>query len=140
MKRVVQVDDKGCGIACIAMLADISYKKVRKRIFGKRRVVPTNTKAIRKALRKFGITSSKKLIRSTRAQHYTNLQQDALLRVKLPKRDAPNWHWIVWDARRQRFFDPGEDPYVKPPVTSFLTINRLPKSKKPTAIIDKFTS
>lgn len=131
MKRVVQVDDEGCGIACVAMLADTSYKKVRNRIFGKRCVVPTDTKSIRKALRKFGIASAKNLIRSTRAQHYTNLQQDALLRVKLPKRDAPNWHWIVWDARRQRFLDPDADPYVNPPVTSFLTINRLPQSNSP---------
>jgi hypothetical protein len=132
MRRIIQCDKEGCGIACVAMLADVTYEDARRKIFGKGPVTPTKTKAMQEALRKFGVSSAKKLIRSTKTRHYTELTQDALLKVKLPKRDAPDWHWIVWDAGCKKFHDPDPDPYAKPRVVSFLTVKaskRPPKSK-----------
>jgi hypothetical protein len=111
MKRIFQIDEDGCGVACVAMLAGVSYKMALTKMFGDRHVTPTTTKQIRKELRKFGLFSARKLVRSIKWRHYTELRQDAILKVKIPKRSGAGWHWIVWDAKRGKFLDPdGDDP------------------------------
>jgi ABC-type bacteriocin/lantibiotic exporter with double-glycine peptidase domain len=58
MRRIVQRDDMDCGIACVAMLAGVTYGAVE-RLDEKWRRDGMDTKEIRKALRKFGFSSAK---------------------------------------------------------------------------------
>jgi hypothetical protein len=124
MRHVFQLDDDGCGVACLAMIAGVSYRKALKCMFGDQKVVKTETKDLRRALHRFAIGCSSRLIRSTRQCHYRNLEQDAILKTRT--RSDGDWHWIVWDAKRKKFLDPeGEDDgYVRPPVSSFFLVKR----------------
>jgi hypothetical protein len=127
MKRISQLDEDGCGVACVAMIAGVSYHEARKRMFGDQNVTVTRTRELREALRDFGIACTGKLIPSTRRRHYKKLEQDAILKVKSLRSGKKDWHWMVWDNRRKRALDPEkekDDRYVRPPVRSFLEIER----------------
>ena len=128
MKRVSQEHHNGCGIACVAMIAGVTYGEAQTAIFGKRRVRVKRTRArhLQKAFRKLGIDSSK-LIELSQHLNYKNLKRDAILKVKSLRSKGRMWHWIVWDAKREAFIDPVKrkrDRYVRPPVRAYLKIRR----------------
>jgi hypothetical protein len=52
-----------------------------------------------KALRKFGIIATGRLVRCSKLK----LEKDALLHTNKVKNDS---HWAVWDARQQKILDP----------------------------------
>jgi len=109
MRYVRQRTDTECGIACIAMLADVSYEDARQALFGPKHKGKGRTQKdqMRKALTGFGVITTKRLIRCARQP---TLKRDALVRANVAPKSG-NWHWAVWDARRQRFLDPL--PYKK---------------------------
>jgi|SRR3982074_3787210 hypothetical protein len=92
IKRVVQLDENGCGVACVAMLAGVSYRNARMKMLEDWYVKGMDTKELRKALRRFRLSSARRLIRSIKRRRYTTLQQDAILKVRLPKRFGSKWH------------------------------------------------
>ena len=103
MRTVRQRGESDCGIACLAMLAGISWVEARKELFGSqaRRGFRTNKDEMRAALRRLGIITSKKL---QVCKDPRRLTRDALLRTNLLA--DGNWHWAVWDAKRRRILDP----------------------------------
>ena len=123
MKRVLQENDEGCGVACVAMLAGVSYWEARVAVFGKRpRVVhSTHTADIRRALKRFGLRSAKRLISFGReTPEPKNIGINAILKVN--RRKNGTWHWIVWDSKRKRLLDPQRPAYKRPRLSSFLAI------------------
>jgi hypothetical protein len=125
MRRVSQLDKDGCGIACVAMIAGVSYREAQNRMFPDGKVTTTMPDAIRKAMKLYKIACTK-----TQRGNYRRLGQNAILRTR--RRADGDWHWLVWDACRKDFIDPEkctDDRYIRPPVTSFIPIKR--KGKRP---------
>jgi ABC-type bacteriocin/lantibiotic exporter with double-glycine peptidase domain len=103
MKLVRQKTKTDCGVACFAMLADISYAQARRALFGEKHKGPgyTYKDQMRNALKAFGVVLSERLTRCPRPERLT---QDALIRTN--ELSNGMWHWVVWDARRAKILDP----------------------------------
>ena len=115
MRKVIQKDEYGCGAACLAMLTGMTYKKAVRSIYGQDEVDYTSTTEIRLALEKYGITLSKKrqpfipgktkngLYRAI-SESKISLPYDAIIGTR-PWANG-NWHWVIWDSKRQKILDP----------------------------------
>lgn len=101
IQRVLQRDSSDCGVACLAMVANISYLTARG-VFdaiGIPNIRPhlpyaTNFKQLRQALTEFGIESS--LERWRGWGHFSGI---GILAVNAGPGSSPrNWHWVVAEA------------------------------------------
>lgn len=124
MRRIIQLDADGCGVACVAMIAGVSYQGALRTMYGEKPVIKTLTSDLRRGLRSLGVECASELIRSSKQRHYRNLRQDAILKTRT--RADRDWHWIVWDSKRQILLDPEPKGYryVRPPITSYLVVYR----------------
>ena len=106
MKRVIQEDDAGCGIACVAMVTGKAYLQA-KRYFEQSVFLPTDKKPhtrhyqLRRALQNFGIKTEKRPFRQWRS-----IETDAI--VPINRRRNGGWHWVV-------FVREGNRPYILDP-------------------------
>jgi hypothetical protein len=122
-----QRHDNSCGQTCVAMLAMLPDAEEVIEYMGKGR---TNTRKIRKGLRKFGLKSAKRLERFRRNgdyHSYKELDVDAVLKLVDPKIHRPGtYHWVVWDSKRRKRLDPQRPRYKVPPakITAFLRVWR----------------
>lgn len=112
-----------CGIACVAMLARVSYEEAEAAFqFGPRtKSRITNITAIYRALRKLGL--SVKLPMVGGAPNGI----DALLKCnRSPVRRAgvKRWHWAVYSAADGAVLDPLADGKVRP-ILSHMPVARL---------------
>jgi hypothetical protein len=114
----MQKDEDGCGVACVAMLAGISYSQARSIMFGSEPVGLTSTSGLIDALVRLGRRPFNKRLSPLRGRNYRELKSDALLKVIRPGK----WwfHWIVWDAKRERHLDPKQPAVKRPNVSSYL--------------------
>jgi ABC-type bacteriocin/lantibiotic exporter with double-glycine peptidase domain len=107
IQRVQQGDEKGCGIACVAMVSGKTYRQA-KRFFLKKVFLPTDRKPhtrhyqLRHALRKLGIATEKRLFRKWRLI-------ESLSIVPINRRSDTGWHWVV-------FVPNGIRPYILDPI------------------------
>ena len=120
LKRIVQEDSFGSGIACVAMLAGKSYGAVRKEMFPDGVVSGTNTGGLRKALAAHGLELARHLV-PFRSTKYQDLEDDAILKAN-PRHGGAEWHWVVWDAKRRRLLDPRDPPYKRIRACSYLRV------------------
>jgi ABC-type bacteriocin/lantibiotic exporter with double-glycine peptidase domain len=121
MKRVIQEHEVGCGVACLAMLAGITFQEAAVVMFPNGRIRPARTSDIKRAAKTLGIDAGARR-RSLGKRDYRDLREDALLSVKF--RNTRWWHWVVWDSRNKQLLDPRDPPYERPPIISFLTVSR----------------
>ena len=103
MRLIRQRDETGCGLACVAMLANTSYASVRSDEFGDDAMYAMTTQELIRVLRNYGMFPAKKLMPLGK-KRLRELPGNAVLAVKQPHRR--NWHWVVWDYARQRILDP----------------------------------
>jgi hypothetical protein len=122
LRRIIQQDETGCGVACVAMFANVGYDNARKVMFGRARGTYTSTADIRRALGRFGFKPARRLMPFGRRRRYTDLRQDAVLKLKTRAHGEREWHWAVWDAHRRKLIDPAKFPYKRFRVTSFLAV------------------
>jgi ABC-type bacteriocin/lantibiotic exporter with double-glycine peptidase domain len=111
MRRVVQKTEMACGIACVAMLAGVHYRKALE-AFDDQESAETNgnyAPALRLALTRLGLRPSQRL---KRFRGYDALKQNAILKVN-PYNNGKDWHWVAWDASGKRILDPLEPPYQR---------------------------
>ncbi len=120
IKRVVQKHDDGCGMACVAMLAGVSYWVACETIFGSHQSDATSLADVRCALMDFGVQTPEHMTPFWDAD-YTQLRNHALL--ALDPRPNGQWHWAVWDAMRRRIVDPLKTPSKQPVVVGFLELS-----------------
>jgi hypothetical protein len=106
MKRVAQVDENGCGAACVATIGRVSYFDAVK-LVGRSN---TSAAVLRKALRSCGMKLGKRI--SLKGKTYSDLKQDGLLAARISQvRTEETWgHWLVWDASSQAIIDPSKMP------------------------------
>lgn len=99
MKPVIQQEVTGCGIACSAAIAGISYSKAKQvanslGIYADDDSLWSDTKSVRKILKALGIKVSpgKSLFKS-----WESLPDCALLSIKWRlHKGKPYWHWVVY--------------------------------------------
>ena len=120
MKRIVQQDPHGSGIACVAMLSGKSYRTVRKEMFPNGVISGTDTGGLRKALAVYGLERAHHLV-PFRSTKYEDLEDNAILKVN-PRRGGAEGHWVVWDVTRRRLLDPRDPPYRRISACSYLRV------------------
>ncbi len=107
MRLVRQRTTTDCGVAAVAMIADISYDEA-KAAFGRfsGRTFLTQAKDLRHALKRLGLRMSKRRKR-LRGAIQIQLDFDAIAYVRLFPPDGDDEdHWVVWDAVEQKILDP----------------------------------
>ena len=124
MRRVQQLDDMGCGVACVAMLTGQSYSAIRDLMYpnGPDTIRGTHGEQLRHALACFGCKTVE-LVRFKKGTRYQSLTFDAVLKVGLTKRSVGG-HWVVWDSERRRVLDPDRQQAGRYRPTSYLQVTR----------------
>ena len=124
MKRVIQVDDLGCGIACVAMLTCRPYDEIRGLMFRNAAVERTKASDLKGALQHYGMNPGYRTI-PLKSPKVTDLDLgcDAILKSKWTFADS-NWHWVVWDAMHKCILDPRCPPYPRYLLCSYLKVQR----------------
>ncbi|MGV7221922.1 MAG: cysteine peptidase family C39 domain-containing protein [Nitrospinales bacterium] len=111
MKPIVQIENTGCGLACAAMLAGISYSKVKIIAYelGITASDPglwSDSTHIRKLCSQLNIKVSNQ---ETPFKDWKHLPDCALLAIKWHKiKDIAFWHWTVFirDQGEEYVLDP----------------------------------
>lgn len=103
MKRVTQRERTDCGVACIAMVASVSYEDAQKAL-GDAAHSRTQVADLRKALDKLGYCLGRRSI-PIAPEKLQQLTFDCILKTK-PGPKSGNWHWMVWDSNAQKILDP----------------------------------
>ncbi|WP_341678703.1 cysteine peptidase family C39 domain-containing protein [Niveibacterium sp. SC-1] len=110
MRRVIQEDSTGCGLACVAMLAGRSYQAVKKQAHSVLKTWPrgprsfyTTKSHLKALLAEYGVRHGN----YRKADSWEKLNADlAIVAINLQAND--NWHWVVF--RRD-----GSDRYLLDP-------------------------
>lgn len=110
MKTVKQKEENDCGVACVAMLAGVSYAKARDTIFPNGRTRLTKTKDLHAALLKLGRRPIGKRRLPFGSKNPRDLNNDSLVFVEL-KNGRDSKHWIVWDLLAKKLRDPYHATY-----------------------------
>jgi hypothetical protein len=99
MKPVVQVEQTGCGMASVAVLAGVSYRQAqgvanRLGIFADDSRLWSETHHVRRLLKEYGVRPAHSEVPFASWEALPDL---ALLAVKWhTKRDCAFWHWVVF--------------------------------------------
>lgn len=110
LKTIKQIEENDCGVACVAMLADVSYAIARATIYPKGRSKLTKTKDLSEALRKLGRQPLSNRRQPFNSKKPHDLDTDALVFVELKNRQNSK-HWVVWDAKSRELRDPYHTKY-----------------------------
>lgn len=110
MKPVVQLERTGCGIAAVAAIAGVSYRRAQRTanrlgIFADDRRLWTETNYVRRLLQSYQLrpASTEQPFRS-----WGSLPDLALLAIKWHREQGrPCWHWVVFvrDSEGERVLD-----------------------------------
>ena len=106
MRLIWQQDPSGCGVACVAMVAGISYTQAKRVLFpditGGQKNFALNAYQLRDGLRSLGFQVGNKFVRVPK--DIRELKFAAVLKAN----DQENglWHAVVWDPRRLLILDP----------------------------------
>ena len=121
MRVIAQRLDCDCGVACVAMLADVSYKKAREAVHGENPISYTSYSMLRRALIGLGRFSPQRLA-AIEERNFRDFEQNGLLKLKPWK--SGYHHWAVWDAKNQIPIDPNvTDRYRRFPVVAFALVS-----------------
>jgi hypothetical protein len=116
MRRIRQRGEDGCGIACVAMVADITYACAKERMPGQE-VNGTSSSQLRAALKSCGFKTRR--LKPIRGLDYKSFKFNAVLQGFLE--GDHELHLVVWDSKRKRILDPYE-PSMEFRCTSFVQI------------------
>lgn len=138
MKRVIQRNEHGCGVACVAMIASVSYRRALRAVFGKNPPPEhsTETQDIKSALRKLDVKTASRLM-PFRGKRPADLKGQAILYVN---DRIDSGHWIVWDYARQCLLDPYEPPHKRYRYCSYLYVEPSRTKRRPNKWIGKKTA
>ena len=104
MRRVAQLDENGCGMACVAMLAGVSYRAACAIMSPRKRGTYTSHAQLRRALKHYGIRLGERV--SLSGKQFNELEVDGILSARIFWKGDDWSHWIVWEAKRQALLDP----------------------------------
>ena len=97
LRRIKQEDPTGCGLACIAILAGVSYTEIRKIAvddleFDESGLFYTGTTHLRKLASKYNIKLSK---RRRQFKSLEALPEKAILAINYDG-NVDTWHWVIY--------------------------------------------
>jgi ABC-type bacteriocin/lantibiotic exporter with double-glycine peptidase domain len=107
MRRVAQRDKNGCGVACVAMIAAITYEEACELMFPGRKGNYTRAKDLRTALKHYGLTLGRRM--SLKNASMSDLKHNGIILAHTESVSEDRWagsHWIVWDSDSQASLDP----------------------------------
>ncbi len=99
LEPVIQEETSGCGIACVATLAQKTYKETKRianehGIFAEDEKLWSETKHVRTLLEKFNIEAEPN---ETKFTNWDKLPDLALLSIKYRIEEGrPFWHWVIF--------------------------------------------
>lgn len=103
--RLVQQKNRssGCGPACVAMVARVSYDQATRAIFNDDRTTELGTeyRHLRDGLKALGLRTSF----AVRATTFEQASEPSIFAVKW-REQSRKWHWVLYDPRTRRIFDP----------------------------------
>jgi len=120
MRRVQQLDDDGCGLACVAMVTGKTYPSIRRDYPDG--VDGTHLRHLRRLLRKHRAGCGDRMI-PLRTRQPSDLPFDAIIKIN-PRQDGKEWHWVIWDHRRRRILDPKNPPYKRLRYVSYVRVRQ----------------
>lgn len=96
VRRILQEDSTGCGLACVAMVAGTSYAKVkaiaiRLGIAGERPPYYTSAKNLSMLMRELGLRSSKERMLSD----WKAFSSPSIVGINFNEKHR-TWHWVVY--------------------------------------------
>ncbi len=116
MKHIIQKDDTGCGIACIAMIAGTTYKKIKVQFIKHKEAKKKNVKGefytkigeLADLAEMYNITLSRRI---TKFKDWDSIPDKAILKINYQKATKPRyecWHWVVYrnTAKERYVLDP----------------------------------
>lgn len=101
----------GCGPACVAMLAGVTYEQAIRSIWDGHDYkidLYTGYSDLRKGLRGLGVRVAD---RATRSSSFTSAHGVYIYGCQRNKK-GDTWHWVVFDGRRARLYDPLKGGYL----------------------------
>ncbi|MCW3060053.1 MAG: hypothetical protein JWQ02_1874 [Capsulimonas sp.] len=124
MREIKQDDDDGCGLACVAMVANTTYAAVLETyrdVCGADlddKVEPTRLPALKEIMRRHGVTIEGRG-RWIGKRQPADLDLDCPALFKMNPRAGGKWHWAIWDHRSSRLLDPKVPSYKKKKFISY---------------------
>jgi hypothetical protein len=109
LRHVLQLHGTGCGAACVAIIARVSYDEALQVMFpGRKRGFYSTYSDVRRTLAAFTITCDPV------ARRCTSFDRIAKLAVVGCRYRAvtETWHWIVYDPEGWTLFDPIRDEAI----------------------------
>ncbi len=104
MRTVMQRFEADCGVACVAMLAGVSYEEARAAVYPDGKMRLTSSGKLRAALTKLGRPPVEGNMKAKGRMTLKCLPSDALLKVQ--PTSCSTKHWVVWDHAEQVKRDP----------------------------------
>jgi ABC-type bacteriocin/lantibiotic exporter with double-glycine peptidase domain len=109
MTFIRQRNKKDCGVACLAMLCNVTYEEANRAIPWRREgnLEGTTTKQLREGARKLGHTTEstpQDRLKPLRDSTWTDIPNNSLVKVPHPKGPDYGWHWVVW--KKGKIYDP----------------------------------
>lgn len=127
---VHQDDDTGCGLACFAMIAQVTCKEAKATVFPtatpRKLSFYTRPYQLRKALRSLEIPVANRTVRIREGKkEVMRLNNSALLQVNRQRDNK--FHWMVFDHRHRVILDPLPEPYQRLRIFGALLIGETGK-------------
>jgi ABC-type bacteriocin/lantibiotic exporter with double-glycine peptidase domain len=132
MELVRQKDPTGCGIAVVAMIAEISYEAAKEVVFAnwrRKSDFKTSTRDLIEALARLGYSTSGRLL-PVRCG-WSGLPSLTIARIRYPWQSERQSHWVLWlmTSKGGRVFCPeGRKPYKRYPNRPVSIIEVFPKT------------
>lgn len=128
MAFICQRNKKDCGVACLAMLCDVTYEAANRAIPWRREgnLEGTTTKQLREGAAKLGYSTEstpqhrlkpikipkfwETLPHPILADFWHLIPDNSLVKIPHPKGSGWGWHWVAW--RKERIYDPARGVFT----------------------------
>jgi ABC-type bacteriocin/lantibiotic exporter with double-glycine peptidase domain len=102
LRLVQQLDYTGCGIACVAMVAGVTYEQAKVAVKSRPNRAGNSTyyADLKWALDRFGVAYEMNGRRGFRFPGWEEMPRRAILAVECEPPWPGNWHWVVYDTSR----------------------------------------
>ena len=108
IKRIIQDDASGCGLACVAMIVGATYAEVKKvaldnGILEEKRTFYTISRDLISLLNYFNFKAE----RGRKVSHWSSIQSLSIVAINF-RESSNSWHWVVYvpDENQGYVLDP----------------------------------
>ncbi|HAV2807924.1 cysteine peptidase family C39 domain-containing protein [Acinetobacter baumannii] len=104
IKRIIQEDSTGCGIACVAMVAGLTYNEAKQialdnQILKSKKNFYTRSNDVANFLNFLGIKSQN----SRKVCHWESIKTLSIVAINY-REATDNWHWVVYIPNENKGF------------------------------------